>query len=107
MRRRAHWRSLGILTETRTFAEERENSLIPTWPALQARRRRWAELLQRIFEVDPLRCPRCGGTMRILAFVFDHDVVHAILKHMRRAGLDPSTLPEHDEGSETSRAPPP
>jgi hypothetical protein len=29
-------------------------------PTLQAARRRWAELLRRIFEVDPLGCPRCG-----------------------------------------------
>jgi hypothetical protein len=27
-------------------------------------RRRWGELLRRIFEVDPLRCPRCGDAMR-------------------------------------------
>jgi len=92
---------------TRTFAEQRKDPEFPTWPELQARRRRWAELLQRIFEVDPLRCPRCGGQMKILAFVLDHDVVHAILKHMRRAGRDPSALPEHDQGGVASRAPPP
>jgi len=28
-------------------------------------RRRWAELLGQTFEVDPLACPRCRGTMRI------------------------------------------
>ncbi len=27
-------------------------------------RRRWAELLRRIYEVDPLTCPACGGAMR-------------------------------------------
>jgi hypothetical protein len=31
--------------------------------------RRWASLLQQIFEADPLACPRCHGTMRILAFI--------------------------------------
>jgi hypothetical protein len=31
--------------------------------------RRWAELLRRIFAVDPLRCPRCGTPMRIVAFL--------------------------------------
>ena len=72
---------MGILTKTSTFAEEHQNSELTNWPALQARRRRSAELLQRIFEVDPHRCPRCGGTVKILAFVVDHDVVHAILNH--------------------------
>lgn len=31
--------------------------------------RRWAALLQQIFEVDPLRCPTCHGAMRIVAFI--------------------------------------
>jgi Putative transposase len=31
--------------------------------------RRWAALLQQIFEVDPLACPTCHGTMRIVAFI--------------------------------------
>ena len=28
----------------------------------KAARRRWAQLIRRIYEVDPLLCPRCGGT---------------------------------------------
>jgi len=36
---------------------------------LREARRRWAELLRRIYEVDPLTCPACGGAMRILAFL--------------------------------------
>ena len=31
--------------------------------------RRWAALLQQSFEVDPLACPRCRGTMRIVACI--------------------------------------
>jgi hypothetical protein len=31
---------------------------------LRESRLRWAELLRRIFEVDPLRCPACSGEMR-------------------------------------------
>ena len=27
----------------------------------------WARLIQKIYEVDPLVCPRCGGKMRIIA----------------------------------------
>jgi len=29
--------------------------------------RSWARLIQKIYEVDPLACPKCGGTMRIIA----------------------------------------
>ncbi len=27
--------------------------------------RRWAHLIRRVYEVDPLVCPRCGGEMRV------------------------------------------
>lgn len=29
----------------------------------------WAACMKRVFEIDPLECPRCKGTMRIIAFL--------------------------------------
>ncbi len=106
VRRRATWRRQGILTDTRmrlAACDTQPDS--PTSPQIQARRRRWAELLQRIFEVDPLRCPRCGADMSILAFVLEHDVVDRILRHLRKTRHDPRRLPEH-EAMDHARAPP-
>ena len=51
---------------------------------LREARRRWAELLRRIFEIDPLRCPRCGQTMRIVAFITAPQAIDRILDHLRR-----------------------
>ena len=31
----------------------------------------WAVLIARIYEVFPLLCPRCGGQMRLIAFVIE------------------------------------
>jgi hypothetical protein len=45
--------------------------------------RRWAALLQQIFEVDPLACPACHGTMRIVAFITQASVINRILTHLR------------------------
>ena len=44
--------------------------------------RRWADRLRRIFEVDPLACIRCGGTMRIVACITDRAVIDRILTHL-------------------------
>ena len=44
---------------------------------------RWAALLQQIFEVDPLACPTCHGTMRIVAFITQTAVIDQILTHLR------------------------
>jgi hypothetical protein len=29
----------------------------------------WAEMIRNVYEVDPLRCPRCGGRMKVVAFL--------------------------------------
>ena len=31
----------------------------------------WAACIKRIYEIDPLECPKCGGRMRIIAFIQD------------------------------------
>ena len=41
--------------------------------------RSWARLIQKIYEVDPLTCSRCGGQMRIIAFIEDYKIVKKIL----------------------------
>jgi hypothetical protein len=53
--------------------------------SLRAARFRWAELLRRIFEVDPLTCPRCQGLMRIVAVITEPAVITRILAHRVRA----------------------
>ena len=39
----------------------------------------WAHLLRRVFEVDVLKCPRCGGRMRILAAINPPEAIYKIL----------------------------
>ena len=43
------------------------------------RRTRWSALIQRVFAVDALACPRCGATLRLLAAIEDPAVARAIL----------------------------
>jgi hypothetical protein len=54
-------------------------------PDARALRRSWAQLIKRVFEVDPLLCPSCGAEIKIIAFIIDHDVVDAILRHLAKA----------------------
>lgn len=53
----------------------------------RARRRSWARLLARIYEVDPLTCPRCGHELKVVAAITDPVVIDRILKHRKRAGV--------------------
>lgn len=44
--------------------------------------RSWARLIQKIYEVDPLLCSRCGKKMKIIAFIEDYKVVKKILDYL-------------------------
>jgi hypothetical protein len=50
-------------------------------PSLAALRRGWAQLIRRVYEVDPLVCPRCQGVMRVVAFITEGRVIRRILDH--------------------------
>jgi hypothetical protein len=67
-------------------------------PAASSARIRWAVLLARIYEVLPLLCPACGGSMKFLAFLTDPPVLCAILLHLDLPHKPPPLAP--------ARAPP-
>jgi hypothetical protein len=43
----------------------------------------WAEMIRKVYEVDPMVCPRCGGTMKIIAFLTTYAVVDRIINHLK------------------------
>ena len=45
-------------------------------------RKNWARLIRKIYEVDPLICPKCNGQMRMVSFIEDQAVISKILKHL-------------------------
>ena len=50
-------------------------------------------LRRQICEVDPFVCPRCGGTMRMLALITERGVIDQILTHLRTRATAPTGLP--------------
>jgi Putative transposase len=65
-------------------------------PRAREARKRWAAMIQQVYEVKPLLCPKCGGTMTIISIIERHqsEVIEKILRH---CGL---------WESESARAPP-
>ncbi len=61
----------------------------------------WAMLIKRVYEIDPLSCPHCGGQMKVIAFIEppQADVIEKILRH---CGLwrpsTPRPPPDAEEG---------
>jgi hypothetical protein len=63
----------------------------PDSPRLAARRKSWAKLIRRVYEVDPLLC-RCGERMRVVGFITQPPVILKILHYIGRR-FDPLKLP--------------
>ena len=67
----------------------------------KAARYAWALLLARIYdqrkspwdEVLPLLCPKCGGEMRIIAFITEAVVIRKILGHLAEPTAPPTIKP--------------
>ena len=55
----------------------------------------WAQLIQQVYEVDPLVCPKCQGDMKIISFIEDPDVMRTILVHLGRWEIPPRAPPRH------------
>ena len=60
--------------------------------------RGWASCLGRIFEVDVIKCARCGGTMKAIASIRDDVELERLLRHVGLEADFPKTRP--------ARAPP-
>jgi hypothetical protein len=43
----------------------------------------WTALIKAVYEVDPLKCLKCGGTMKVISFILQHqpEVIEKILRH--------------------------
>ncbi len=68
----------------------------------------WAMLIKRVYEIDPMACPQCGGEMKIISFIDppQNEVIEKILRHCGlwkalapRGPPDPNDL-GHDLDSE-------
>jgi hypothetical protein len=55
----------------------------------------WAEMIRKVYEVDPLVCPQCGGTMKVVAFITDFPVVDRIINHLKLSFVAERPPPPH------------
>jgi hypothetical protein len=94
----------------RTPATDRDRRAAPRVPhpdpaaeRPSPRRLRWAELLQRVFELDALRCPRCEAPLRLVAAIEDPAVARKILECLDLPARAPplGPVPEDSAGRES------
>jgi hypothetical protein len=68
----------------------------------------WRECIKKVWEVDPLTCPKCTGEMRIISFIYKKTVIKKILTHLnlfkekKKQRAPPRFAPEYTETPETA-----
>jgi hypothetical protein len=55
----------------------------------------WAEMIRKVYEVDPMVCPQCGGTMKIIAFIKEYAVADRIIDHLKLTFVAERPPPTH------------
>ena len=58
-------------------------------------RRRWANLICRVFKTDPLICKKCGGKMRVVSFITEPGVIRQIVDHLENRNSRDPPIPSH------------
>jgi hypothetical protein len=57
----------------------------------------WAQLIAKVYQVDPLVCVRCGQRMRLIAFVTDQMGIGRILDHLGLSSPEAANRPRQRE----------
>ena len=73
---------LDDLDDTSPFEPEKA-------PTPRTRYLDWASLLRRVYGSSALVCDRCGGPLKVVAFIEDKKVVRQILDHLGLAATGP------------------
>jgi hypothetical protein len=55
----------------------------------------WAAMIRKVYEVDPLVCPKCGSRMKVVAFLTEYAVVDRIIDHLKLTFVAAKPPPSH------------
>jgi len=96
------------LVKKKTKKEELVNGIPVVEPtdSQKAYRRTWAVLIKKVFEVDPLKCDRCGSEMKIISIITDKQVIRKILEHTGIWKDQPGCTASSETTIQEGRAPP-
>jgi hypothetical protein len=55
----------------------------------------WAAMIRKVYEADPMVCPKCGSRMRVVAFLTEVAVVDRIIDHLELTFVAAKPPPSH------------
>lgn len=55
----------------------------------------WTEMSRKGYKIDPMVCPKCGGKMKVAAFITDYLAVNQITDHLKLIFVARKSPPSH------------
>ena len=55
----------------------------------------WAEMIRKVYEIDPMVCSQCGGSMKVVAYITDYPAVDRIIDHLKLTFVAEKPPPSH------------
>jgi len=52
-------------------------------------------MIRKVYEVDPMVCPKCGGTIKIIAFIKEYQAIDRIMAHLKLTFVADKPPPSH------------
>jgi hypothetical protein len=52
-------------------------------------------MIRKVYEVDPMLCPKCGGTMKVVAFITDDEAVDRVIDRLKLTFVAEKPPPSH------------
>ncbi len=80
----------GSESSEQSTAEHSEDEQLEGWK--KRRRISWAQLIQKVFEVDPMLCSFCGGKLEILSFTLELGTIRKFLTAIDCPSQEPEPL---------------
>ncbi len=67
----------------RTFPKRRRPNAtdVSPWYGVYFKKR-WSYFIRKVYETDPLVCPKCSGEMHIISYIDQSAVIKTILQHL-------------------------
>ncbi|WP_319560361.1 transposase [Marispirochaeta sp.] len=71
------------------FGSSDDAALPDDSPDARVYRRAWARLLSKVYEINPMVCPKCGSEMKVVAVIQKPAEIDRILRHLVNQGRPP------------------
>jgi hypothetical protein len=52
-------------------------------------------MIRKVYEVDPMVCPECGSSMKVVVFITDYVAVDRIIDHLKLSFIVEKPPPTH------------